>query len=232
LPLTDIQGRNRYFGWYEKTYNEFDQELKEEHKKHPDWKVLVSEYGAEGKHAYHLNEPALFDHSESYQVNLHKAYWKSIRENDFVLGGTIWNIFDFASFAKVGNIPHVNQKGMMTYDRKPKSVYFYYQSEWTTEPMIYIHSHTWTHRYGQPGEKQPMEVFSNCENVELFVNGKSQGIRKKVDGYVWLAEFTPGTNDLKAVGTKEGETVKTRMQLNFIHGTDQKKEKTVGKGDG
>ncbi|MCU0419900.1 MAG: DUF4982 domain-containing protein [Cyclobacteriaceae bacterium] len=232
LSLTDIQGRNRYFGWYEKTYNDFDHEMKEEHKKHPDWKVLVSEYGAEGKYGYHRNEPALFDHSESYQVNLHKAYWTSIRDNDFILGGTIWNMFDFASFAKVGNIPHVNQKGMMTYDRKPKSVYYYYQSEWTTEPMIYIHSHTWTHRYGKPGEKQAIEVFSNCETAELFVNGISQGKRAKAEGYTWRVDLALGMNELKAVGTREGETVKTAMPVHFRHGSDKPQVKTTGKGDG
>jgi beta-galactosidase len=232
LPLTDIQGRNRYFGWYEKTYNDLDHELKEEHAKHPDWKVLISEYGAEGKYGYHLNEPALFDHSESYQVNLHKAYWKAIRDNDFILGGTIWNMFDFASFAKVGNIPHVNQKGMMTYDRKPKSVYYYYQSEWTTEPMVYINSHTWTHRYGKPGEKQTLEVFSNCETVELFLNGASQGKRNKAEGYAWLIDFVPGMNEVKAVGFKEGETVKTKMELHYRYGSDKPQVKTSGRGDG
>jgi beta-galactosidase len=232
LPLTDIQGRNRYFGWYEKTYSDFDHEMKEEHKKHPDWKLLVSEYGAEGKYGYHLNEPTLFDHSESYQINLHKAYWNSIRDNDFILGSTLWNMFDFGSFAKVGNIPHVNQKGMMTYDRKPKSVYYYYQSQWTDEPMVYIYSHTWTHRYGKPGEKQPLEIFSNCDTVEVFLNGQSQGKRIKAEGFNWSVDFTLGLNELKAVGTKEGETVRTNMQVHYRHGSDKQQVKTLGKGDG
>ncbi|GIV36372.1 MAG: hypothetical protein KatS3mg032_0751 [Cyclobacteriaceae bacterium] len=153
LSLTDIQGRNRYFGWYEKTYADFDHEMKEEHTKHPEWKLLVSEYGCEGKYGYHVNNPVLFDHSETYQVAFHKSYWTSIRDNDFILGGIIWNMFDFASFAKVGNIPHVNQKGMMTYDRKPKSVYYYYQSQWSDEPMVYIYSHTWSHRNGNEGRR-------------------------------------------------------------------------------
>ncbi|MBX2946721.1 MAG: glycoside hydrolase family 2 protein [Cyclobacteriaceae bacterium] len=231
LPLTDIQGRNRYFGWYEKTYNDFDHEMKEEHKKHPDWKLLVSEYGAEGKYGYHVNNPALFDHSETYQVALHRAYWNSMRDNDFILGGTIWNMFDFASFAKVGSIPHINQKGMMTYDRKPKSVYYYYQSQWTNEPMVYIYSHTWTHRSGEAGKR--VEVFSNCDEVELFVNGKSQGKRKQTDGLLWTVNLADGLHDLRAVGTKQGETVKTDQQIYYQQKEFQQQQARVKPtGDG
>ncbi|TAG09891.1 MAG: hypothetical protein EAZ42_05635, partial [Verrucomicrobia bacterium] len=54
FDLTDIQGRNRYYGWYEKTYNDFEHEMEEEHKKNPTWRLLVSEYGAEGKYGYHV----------------------------------------------------------------------------------------------------------------------------------------------------------------------------------
>lgn len=231
LPLTDIQGRNRYFGWYEKTFNDFDQEMKEEHKKHPSWKLLVSEYGAEGKYGYHVNKPVLFDHSETYQVALHKAYWNSIRDSDFILGGTIWNMFDFASFAKVGSIPHVNQKGMMTYDRKPKSVYYYYQSQWTDDPMVYIYSHTWTHRSGEAGRK--VEVFSNCDEVELFVNGQSQGMRKQTDGFLWTINLTDGLHELRAVGTKQGETVKTNQQVYYQQKEFQQQQaKVKPTGDG
>ncbi|MFN3664986.1 MAG: glycoside hydrolase family 2 protein [Sediminibacterium sp.] len=231
LPLTDIQGRNRYFGWYEKTYDDFDHEMKEEHKKHPSWKLLVSEYGAEGKYGYHVNNPVLFDHSETYQVALHKAYWNSMRDNDFILGGTLWNMFDFASFAKVGSIPHINQKGMMTYDRKPKSVYYYYQSQWTDEPMVYIYSHTWTHRSGEAGRK--VEVFSNCDEVELFVNGQSEGKRKQADGFLWTINLTDGLHDLRAIGTKQGETVKTNQQIYYQQKEFQQQQaKVKPTGDG
>jgi beta-galactosidase len=233
MKLTDVQGRNRYMGWYEKTYNDFEHEMIEEHKKHPEWKLLVSEYGAEGKYGYHVNNPILFDHSETYQLNLHKAYWKAIRDNDFIIGGTIWNMFDFASWAKIGNIPHINQKGMMTYDRKPKSIYYYYQSQWTEDPMVYIYSHTHVHRSGKPAEKQPLEVFSNCDEVELLVNGVSQGKMQKANDFIWNVTLNLGSNEIKAIGHKQGETVRTHMQIIFHASTDAGKQQIVKpKGDG
>ncbi|MFZ5972150.1 MAG: glycoside hydrolase family 2 protein [Bacteroidota bacterium] len=233
MRLTDLQGRNRYMGWYEKTYDDFEHEMKKDHEKYPDWKMIVSEYGAEGKYGYHVNNPTLFDHSETYQINLHKAYWKVIRDNDFIIGGTIWNMFDFASWAKIGNIPHINQKGMMTYDRKPKSVYYYYQSQWTEEPMVYIYSHTHVHRSGNPNEKQDIEVFSNCDEVELFLNGISQGKQAKSYGYIWKVTYNQGVNDVKAIGHKQGETVRTNMQIIFHPSTDPVKQQIVKpKGDG
>jgi beta-galactosidase len=233
MALTDVQGRNRYMGWYEKTYNDFEHEILEDHKKNPTWKLLVSEYGAEGKYGFHVNNPALFDHSETYQIDLHKAYWKAIHDNDFIIGGTIWNMFDFASWAKIGNIPHINQKGMMTYDRQPKSVYYYYQSQWTEEPMVYIYSHTNVHRSGNTAEKQTLEVFSNCNEVELFVNGISQGKQTKKNEFTWSIHYQLGVNEIKAIGHKDGETVRTNMQIIFHSSTESiKQQKVKPTGDG
>lgn len=233
MKLTDLQGRNRYMGWYEKTYNDFEEEMKKDHAKYPQWKLLVSEYGAEGKYGFHVNNPTLFDHSETYQIDLHKAYWKTIRDNDFIIGGTIWNMFDFASWAKIGNIPHINQKGMMTYDRKPKSVYYYYQSQWTNEPMVYIYSHTNVHRSGNPAEKQSLEVFSNCDEVELFVNGVSQGKQAKKNEFVWPVNYLTGVNEIKAIAHKDGETIRTNMQIIFHPVKESIKQQIVKpKGDG
>ncbi|NJN33255.1 MAG: hypothetical protein HC817_02375 [Saprospiraceae bacterium] len=68
MSLTDIQGRNRYFGWYGKeSYKEFEPMMEEEVKKHPNWRIIVSEYGAEGKYGYHVDNPVRFDHSMTYQ---------------------------------------------------------------------------------------------------------------------------------------------------------------------
>jgi beta-galactosidase len=232
MELTDIQGRNRYFGWYTgadvyeglETFSGFGKIMDKEHQDKPNWKILVSEYGAEGKYGFHVSRPMRFDHSESYQIAFHKAYWDYISKNDWVLGSTLWNMFDFSSWAKIGNIPHINQKGMMTYDRKPKSVYYFYQSQWTSKPMVYINSHTWTHRTGEKGAKQEIEVFSNCENVELFVNGISQGKRLKSESYTWKVDFKEGANEVKALAYKEGETVKTNMQIYFSFETEKTKK--------
>ncbi len=232
MNLTDLQGRNRYIGWYEKSYNDFETEMLHDHQQHPQWKLLVSEYGAEGKYGYHVSNPSLFDHSETYQVNLHKVYRQVIEKHEFIIGSAIWNMFDFASWGKVGNIPHINQKGMMTYDRKPKSVYYYYQSHWSQKPMVYIYSHTWTHRGGKKDELQPVEIFSNCNRVELFVNGKSAGTIQEKNNFVWNVKYDIGTNKVKAVGHKDGEVVSSEMQIIFYEDNPTSEIKKVQpKGD-
>lgn len=211
LGVTDVQGRNRYFGWYEGSFNDLGPALDAEKRLFPRWNVLVSEYGAEGKYGYHVETPALFDHSETYQLAFHEASWKAICERPWVAGGTVWNMFDFGSFRKIGNIPHINQKGMMTADRKPKDVYFFYQSQWSEEPMVHIVSDTWTHRSGREGDVEDIRVLSNCETVELLVNGTSVGSHSR--GFRWKVVLTPGTNRLTAVGRKAGETVRHQSVL-------------------
>ncbi len=207
MPLTDIQGRNRYFGWYEKTFADFGPEMEEEHRKHPQWKLLISEYGAEGKYGHHVINPKVFDHSETYQVQFHKAYWQTISSQPYLAGGTIWNMFDFASFAKIGNSPHINKKGMLTFDRKPKDVFYYYQSVWTDAPMVRIAGHTNTHRRAVTGNSTPIEVFSNADAVELFVNGISQGKQQKAIDWIWNVNLPEGYHRIKTVAVKQGITV-------------------------
>ena len=216
MSLTDIQGRNRYFGWYEKTYNDFAQEMEEERKKHPDWKLLVSEYGAEGKYGHHVAASKIFDHSETYQVDFHKAYWKVISEQPYLAGGTIWNMFDFASFAKIGNSAHINKKGMLTFDRKPKDVFYYYQSVWTDEPMLRIAGHTYTHRRTVIGKPTNIEVFSNADEVELFVNGASQGRRKRAEGYTWQVPLAEGYHRIRAVANNNTLRDETGFYLRLV----------------
>ena len=87
-----------------------------------------------------------------------------------------------------------------------KDLYYLYQSQWTTEPMVHILPH-WTHPVMKPGTKIPVWVYSNCDQVELLLNGKSMG--KKSPGTKWqqmqcdwLVGWTPGT--LKAVGYNDG----------------------------
>lgn len=213
IGITDVQGRNRYFGWYEGTYHGLGPALDEEKKLFPSWKVLVSEYGAEGKYGYHVNDPAPFDHSETYQMALHEASWQAIDERPWVAGGTIWNMVDFGSFRKIGNIPHINQKGMMTADRRPKGVFHYYQSRWTTEPMVYIVADTWVHRIGKRGQPLPVRVYSNCEEVELHVDGRPAG--RRTAPFHWPVVLSPGEHRLRAIGRREGRVVHHEITIFF-----------------
>jgi beta-galactosidase len=191
----------------------------------------VSEYGAEGKNDFFTTNPAIFDHSESYQIDFHKAYWKAIEAAPFVAGGTLWNMFDFASFAKIGNIPHINQKGMMTFDRKPKSVYRYYQSQWLRgaedKPMAHIHAN-WNGRRGYTiaSTQASVEVFSNGDEVELFAGDVSLGKKSRKQGFVWSVGIPEGWTTLKAVASKHGETASDAIELWAISGTGSKTGKS------
>ncbi len=90
-----------------------------------------------------------------------------------------------------------------------KDLYYLYQSQWTSEPMVHILPH-WTHPQIQKGTKIPVWVYSNCESVELFLNGRSLG--KKVPGSKWdemqcqwMLGWEPG--ELKAVAYIKGKAI-------------------------
>jgi beta-galactosidase len=98
--------------------------------------------------------------------------------------------------------PHVVAFGMMDIWRIPKEVYYFYQSQWSAEPMVHIVAHwTWP---GQEGKIRKVKVYSNAEEVELFLNGRSLGkqARGTVAGlanppHTWEVPYEPGT--LRAV---------------------------------
>jgi beta-galactosidase len=216
FAITDVQGRNRYFGWYEGTIADFPRVLDEEKRRYPQWRTLISEYGAEAKYGYHVSRPVEFDHSETYQLAFHEAYWKAIEERPWVAGGAVWNMFDFGSHVKIGNIPGINQKGLMTSDRKAKSAYYFYQSRWSQEPMVYVVSHTWKHRKGKRNELQPIKVYTNCDSVRLYCNGKFVGTRTGSSPFVWYIAFRGGEHHLEAYATRRGVVVKDAMSFQYI----------------
>jgi beta-galactosidase len=87
-----------------------------------------------------------------------------------------------------------------------KDLYFLYQSQWTSKPMVHILPH-WTHPVMKPGTGIPVWAYSNCDEVELFLNGKSLGKRKPGTAWQemqcqWMVGWTPG--ELLAVGYKNG----------------------------
>ena len=123
-----------------------------------------------------------------------------MRDNPLLWGTFIWNMFDFAKQGrKEGNILALNDKGMVTHDRRvKKDAFFFYKANWNPEPMLHITSRRLVSRL-QPITE--VKVYSNCPEVELKVNGKSQGVMKPDDLKIarWPAvNLQPGTNTIEA----------------------------------
>lgn len=211
--ITDCIGFNRYFGWYRGAIEDFGRDIDALHQKYPQWKILISEYGAGAKRGYHVENPERFDFSEDYQLRFHEGYLRQINERPWLGGGAVWNGCDFASEHKIGNIPRLNQKGLVDYSRRPKDAYYFYQSQWSPEPMVYIVSPTWRQRRGNQGEKKRIRILSNCDTVELFLNGQPLGA--KTEDFVWEVAFKEGENELLAKAKKDEATMIDRVKVSF-----------------
>jgi len=90
----------------------------------------------------------------------------------------------------------------------PKDVYYMYKSEWTNEPVLHVFPH-WNWKEGQTIDV--WAYYNNADEVELFLNDKSLGVKKKIGDdlhVMWRVPFTPGT--LRAVSRKSGQEVLTK----------------------
>jgi beta-galactosidase len=146
---------------------------------------------------------------ESYACNLIDWHLKEQETMPWLTGSAQWTFKDFSTPLRPGNpVPYVNQKGVVERDGTKKESYYVFQSYWTTEPMVHIYGHNWPVRWGAEGEEKMIKVFSNCEQAELFVNGKSYGkrIRNSLDfpaaGLRWNIPMTKGLYVVKVVAVK------------------------------
>ncbi len=156
------------------------------------------------------------DWSETYACNLFDWCLKEQEEmHDWHVGAAFWTFKDFSTPLRPGNpIPYVNQKGVVERDLTPKESYYVFQSYWSDKPMVHIYGHTWPVRWGDADEPKMVKVYSNCDRAELFLNGKSMGVRKRdsqnfpAAGLHWSVKFEEGENHLKVVAQK-GKAVLT-----------------------
>lgn len=170
--------------------------------------VGVSEYGAGGSVKQHEEWPPKKPqsdgpwHPEEYQAYCHEAQYRAIQQHPAVWGAFVWNMFDFGSDDRAeGDQPGINDKGLITYDRQTKKdAFFFYKANWNPEPMVHIASQRFVER------RQPdttVRVYSNCDQVELFVNGRSLGkiTPDKSNIAAWHAvTLAEGDNRIQAVG--------------------------------
>lgn len=222
IEATDIQGRNQYFGWYEGHYSDLGPALDAYHAEHPHWRLLVSEYGADHQRGRWVPEEEAqpFDFSETWALRYHEAYLDAIEDRPFVAGGAVWHLFDFGSHVKTGTLPHINQKGLLTADRRPKASYFLYQSRWTDAPMVYLLAHSRPHL---PTGPVRLEAFTNAERAELFVDGVSQGVVARPGRSTrigWDVTLAEGVRRLRVAAHKDGQTVTDEAVVFAVPGLD------------
>ena len=133
---------------------------------------------------------------------------KEIKNASWAAGQFLWTGFDYIGEPSPFSWPSVSSYfGIVDLCGFPKDRYFLYQSQWTNKPMVHILPHwNWT---GFEGKKIPVWCYSNCESVELFLNGKSLGEKKFSDTkdlhLVWNVPYSPGT--LKAIAKNNGKII-------------------------
>lgn len=203
--ITDNIAWNRYDGWYGSTPSTLATWLDATHRKHPELKIAISEYGA-GASIYHQQDsvtqtvPTSWWHPENWQLEYHIRNWDIIRQRPFLWGSFVWNMFDFgAAHRTEGDRPGINDKGLVTHDRKvKKDAYYFYRANWNPEPMVYIAGRRNDRRVR---ETTDIQVFSNTGDVTLRVNGRKIGTSKPDAMNVCTfrnVKLKPGENTIEA----------------------------------
>ena len=147
-----------------------------------------------------------YDNMHASWSSTHEETWDVVKHTPYVGGQFIWTGFDYIGEPTPYGFPaRSSYFGIIDLAGFPKDSYYMYQSEWTTKPMLHLFPHwNWL-----PGQTIDLWAYYNqADEVELFVNGKSQGVRSKDDHtyhVMWRVKFEPG--EVKAVSRKDGKVV-------------------------
>ncbi len=248
--IVDVYSPSIWAGWYRGRYTEYKQVTEKEFKSvnhflHVEWggdsharrhaeepeamlnKVTTGNGADERKGDASLTGGTVRaskdgDWSETYICNLIDWHLKEQETIPWLSGTAYWPFKDFSTPGRPENpVPFVNQKGVVERDFTTKSSYYVFQSYWTEKPMVHIYGHTWPVRWGDPDEPKTVKVYSNCSEVELFVNGKSQGVKKRnsqdfpAAGLRWNIILNEGNNVFRAVGKKGKDIVEDQITQQY-----------------
>ncbi len=248
--IPDVYSPSIWAGWYRGSYREYEQSLVEQrtrvprfihiewgadshagrHSEDPDAVLghIQTGQGTDERGLAYLEtggEPRVSadgDWSETYACHLFEWHLKTQEKLDWLSGSAQWIFKDFASPLRGDNgIPYVNQKGVVERDLKKKESFYVFQAYWSETPMAHIYGHSWPIRWGKEGQLRSVKVYSNCDHAELFLNGASQGTKKRdvqdfpAAGLRWDLVFVPGPNHLRVVARKGSATVSDEIDFNY-----------------
>jgi beta-galactosidase len=248
--IVDVYSPSIWAGWYRGIYTEYKQVTQDEFNKvdhflHVEWggdshagrysespdKALLNiktNNGADER----TGDASLYggaarvskdgDWSESYICNLFDWHLKEQETMPWLTGAAAWIFKDFSTPVRPDNpVPYMNQKGVVERDLTKKEAFYVFQSYWTTKPMVHIFGHNWPIRWGNINEEKMIKVYSNCDEAELFLNGKSCGIKKRnsqdfpAAGLRWNLIFNNGTNNVKVIAKKGKEKVEDEITFQY-----------------
>lgn len=191
------------------------------HKNHPQQPVVGSEEASHTttRGVYVQADDRFYSHADETKARFpgwassSEAWLNHYAERPFVAGGFAWTGFDYRGEpTPFHRWPSINSHfGILDTCGFPKDVYYVYQARWTDRPVLHLLPHwTWP---GQEGKPMEVRCDTNAEEVELFLNGASQGRKATPKGshLRWTVPYAPGT--LEAVGYAAGKEVsRTRVE--------------------
>ncbi|NVK94016.1 glycoside hydrolase family 2 TIM barrel-domain containing protein [Bacteroides sp. L10-4] len=220
----DIQGMNRYFGWYERKIQDIKPWIEKMEKEYPWQRLMLTEYGADANIAHQteilgdaLNWTSPF-YPETFQTKTHEYQWSIIAKHPYITASYLWNMFDFAvPTSKRGSVDARNMKGMMTFDRKiKKDSYFWYKANWSKEPVLYM---TQRRNVLRERKETSVTVYSNIGTPKVYLNDRElSGIRKGYTDVHYVFDkvlLNDGKNVLRAVVTWQGREYVDEMEWEY-----------------
>ena len=146
-----------------------------------------------------------YDNMHAPWSSTHEEMWDVVKHTPYVSGQFSWTGFDYLGEPTPYGFPaRSSYFGIIDLAGQPKDIYYMYQSEWTHKPVLYLFPH-WNWKKGQ--EIDMWCYYNQADEVELFVNGKSQGVRRKKDSHQyhvsWRVKFEPG--EVMVVARKNGQ---------------------------
>ena len=210
IQLADIGSYNLYFGWYLGELEQNDSFLDEYHKNFPNRIMGFSEYGADANPQFQTASPERGDYTEAYQCVYHEHLLKCIEDRPWLWATHVWNMFDFAADGRdEGGSQGVNQKGLVTMDRKLKKDAFYlYKAAWNQEEaFVHLCGSRYTDRCGEQTE---IVIYSNQKKVTLYVDKKLAGVQEGNRIFRFMIPLTEGEHEIYAETENCSDTIHIR----------------------
>jgi len=203
FAVCDVQG-----------YNYADPAAEKYHQSHPQVPVIGTEtVSAVGTRGIYLLDPehgyvGSYDPWTTTGRASAEGWWSFCNARPWLAGGFVWTGFDYRGEPSPYSWPNISsQYGIIDTCGFPKDTFFYYQSWWTSQPVLHVFPHWNWER--MEGKDIIVCVYSNLEKVELLLNGKSLGTQEmQRDRHLaWRVAYTPGT--IEARGFRGGEQILT-----------------------